>query len=60
MSAGITSRAVSAAVVIDTHMIIEISGWIFKGDSHRALIAIAMPRALATIGRPALSMARRT
>ena len=29
------TMAVNAAVVIDTHMIIETWGWIRRGDNHR-------------------------
>ena len=58
--AGMMMRAVKAAVVIDTHMIMETCGWIRKGDSHRAVSATAIPMALAMIGRPARSIARRT
>ena len=52
-NAGITMSDVAAAVIIATHMIIETWLWTLSGDSQRALRATAMPRALATIGRPA-------
>ena len=59
-SAGITRKAVTAAVVIATHMIIDTWGWIASGDSQRAVRATAIPRAFATMGGPARSIARRT
>ena len=52
--------AVAAPVNMATHMIIETCGCTASGEIHSAVNATAMPSALATIGRPARSMARNT
>ena len=50
----------SALVIIATHMIMDTCEWTLSGENHKAVIATAIPRAFATIGRPARSMALST